>query len=106
VDFICENVMKAAVDSIVVAGIVGAAISLIMEMWPGWEDWPEERRFWMILALCMAVPQVALWGGVYALVCEGMAITAQTVHAAIAAGAAAFTASQATFRKYVKPRRH
>ena len=98
----CDWFVKASVEAVFVNSVVGAVLSLIAEMWPWYGNLPKETKRWVMLALCMVVPVMALLLGVYWAGCEGMAITPDTLALAIATGSAAFGSSQAVHNKLRK----
>ena len=90
----CDWLARAATENQLIAGVIGAAWSVIVEFIPTWKDLPFEKKRWVMLGLCVAVPVIALYLGAYAFMCVGMVVTAESLGLAIAQGAAAFAASQ------------
>jgi len=91
---ICGWLLSLATDNVVLAGAIGAVISVLAEFWPGWADLAFEVKRWVMLLLCLGVPVGALALGVFVFACAGMVFTAGTVIQAIAIGCAAFAGSQ------------
>ena len=91
----CDWLARAATENQLIAGIVGALWSAIVEYAiPGWKDVSFERKRWIVLALCLAVPLVALVAGAYGFACADMAVTPSSVVLAITQGGIAFSVSQ------------
>ncbi len=90
----CNWLVGIMADNLAVAAFVGAVWSFIVEMFPGFVNLGAAAKRWIMLALCVGVPIVALFIAVYGLNCPEAAMNANMVGRAIAAGATAFLASQ------------
>lgn len=97
----CDTLLKLATQSGLVATFVGAAISVILELWSGWEKWAHKRR--AVFILCLAFPVGALLIGAGPMACAGMALNLDAFALAFFAGFEAFLASTALFKLVVRP---
>ena len=97
---ICEALSKLAMQSGLVATVVGTVVSIVLELWPGWADWKNRRL--SVFILCLALPIGALLIGVFGPACIGMAFTIDTLAIALAAGIEAFVAATAAYKLFVR----
>lgn len=91
---VCDWLLKLSGESIALSAFIGALWSFIVEMFPKFAELSYTAKRWIMLALCLGVPIVALLVAVYGLACVGVVLDVDTLAKAIAAGCAAFAASQ------------
>ena len=96
----CEFLLGLATMPDPIAMLIGAIVSLVLELWPEWEGWPYKKASLFILFL--AVPVIALVAGAEVMNCEGMSVTYASVMAAIVAGGEAFIGAVGTFHVFNK----
>ena len=91
---VCNWLLSLSGENLAVASVVGALWSFIVEMFPRFAELSYVTKRWIMLALCLGVPVVALLVAVYGLACADAVLSVDTLATAIAAGCAAFAASQ------------
>ncbi|MFA4973466.1 MAG: hypothetical protein WC683_12680 [bacterium] len=87
----CKLLLDAVSES-GIGAVLGFILSYVAEWVPGFDLWPARVKRIVILAACMLIG-VGLWLLGYALGCED-SLTIEGAWAALAAGFAAFSASQ------------
>ena len=90
----CTWLLSLATDNVILAGVIGTAVSVIAEFWSGWNDLPFETKRWLVLAICLAFPIGSLLLGVFVFACAGMVLTAASFVQALFVGCLAFSTSQ------------
>lgn len=96
----CEVLKGLATSVDAAAAVVGTVISIIVQLWPGWENWERKRE--AVLIVCLVVPLLGLVLGAEVMACEGMVITLMTVAVAVRTGIEVFIASQGVYHILVK----
>lgn len=89
----CEWLIRLAGENLAVSAFVGAVWSFVVEMFPQFDLLPPAVKRWVMLALCLASPLLALILAANVFGCA-ILVNANTIAAALAAGMAAFMGSQ------------
>ena len=90
----CNWLIGVMAENLKVAAFVGALWSFIVEMFPAFGELSPAVKRWVMLALCMAVPVLALVVAAFGLRCPDVMFGADALGKALAAGAVAFMGSQ------------